>query len=129
VGLRTAIMLPPDHADISCRLFRLYAAQFHHAREEDTLFVALRERADLPEAGPIATLGDDHQRNGVLIDQIESLLAKASLDGGRARAGSPGGRVLARPVDHIDAEDSVLFPESEARLRKSGVLELPSGAM
>jgi hemerythrin-like domain-containing protein len=112
------------------RFFRLYAAQFHHAREEDTLFVALRERANLPETGPLATLRDDHQRNGLLIDQIEALLAMPSLD-------EPAARALDRLATdyshalwhHIDAEDSVLFPEAEARLRKSGVPELPSRSM
>ena len=36
------------------RFFRLYAGQFHHAREEDTLFAALRARVprmSCPPAG------------------------------------------------------------------------------
>jgi hemerythrin-like domain-containing protein len=112
------------------RFFRLYAAQFHHAREEDTLFVALRERANLPDAGPLATLRDDHHRNAVLVDRIEALLAVDPLGPDDARALDRLATEYSHALwHHIDAEDSVLFPESEARLRKSGVLELPSRDM
>jgi hemerythrin-like domain-containing protein len=112
------------------RFFRLYAGQFHHAREEDTLFVALREHANLPEAGPLATLREDHQRNGLLVDRIEALLALASLDAADAEALDRLATEYSHALwHHIDAEDSVLFPESEARLRKNGVLELPSREM
>ena len=37
---------------------RVFAAEFHHAREEDTLFAALRDRAGLPQEGPLASLCD-----------------------------------------------------------------------
>jgi hypothetical protein len=58
------------------------------------------------------------------------LLAQASSDE-TARA-----RLLALAIEyshglwhHIDAENSVLFPESEGRLAKKGVRELPSREM
>jgi hemerythrin-like domain-containing protein len=105
--------------------FRLYANHFHHAREEDTLFVALRDRAGLPaDRGPIATLLDDHVRMaGLLAD------AEASLEGGA----EPDVQFRERATayvhalwHHIDAENSVLFPECGPRLRRNGVIELPS---
>jgi hemerythrin-like domain-containing protein len=112
------------------RFLRLYAGQFHHAREEDTLFDALLGRAHLPEDGPIATLRNDHRAAGVLLDQMEALIAldPVSEDAGRelTRLAVAYSRAL---WHHIDAENSVLFPESEARLRKHGVLELPSREM
>ena len=55
------------------RFFRLYANHFHHAREEDTLFAALRDRAGLPsDRGPIATMVADHLRMAGLLDGIEA---------------------------------------------------------
>jgi hemerythrin-like domain-containing protein len=112
------------------RFFRLYAAQFHHAREEDTLFQALLEQAHLPEAGPIATLREDHRRTGALLTRIEALVAREPL-------GHEDAVELERLAveyshalwHHIDAENSVLLPESQARLRKHGVFELPSRGM
>jgi len=106
--------------------FRLYAGRFHHAREEDTLFVALERDAELPgDRGPLATIREDHHRMAGLLDDLE------------ARVGGPGeGDVAAFETvaleytrqlwQHIDAENSVLLPESETRLRRHGVFELPS---
>ncbi len=109
------------------RFLRHYAGHFHHAREEETLFAALVGRAQLPERGPIATLVADHHHIAALLDQIAALVGRAALDA----AGL--GQLESLAVDytralwrHIDAENSVLFPESEARLRKAGVRELPS---
>lgn len=106
---------------------RAYAGHFHHAREEDTLFAALVDRADLPQHGPIATLVADHHRLAALLDRIAALLARDTLDD------EAGRQLEALAIDysqalwrHIDAENSVLLPEAEARLRKAGVRELPS---
>jgi hemerythrin-like domain-containing protein len=110
---------------------RVFAAEFHHAREEDTLFVALRERAGLPQEGPIAALCDDHARTAALLASIERL-----VDDGSPLTGVAGDELRRLAIEyshalwhHIDAENSVLFPEGESRLRKSGVGELPSRAM
>lgn len=109
---------------------QLFAGHFHHAREEDTLFVALRERAELPEEGPLAVLRDDHRRTAALLELMAPLLDREVLDEASGlelqRLAVQYSRLL---WHHIDAENSVLFPESEARLRKQGVLELPSRAM
>jgi hemerythrin-like domain-containing protein len=110
--------------------FRLFAGDFHHAKEEDTLFPALQAKADLPPRGPIAVLTEDHRRLGAVLGEIGELLTSASLTG-EERA-----RLQALAVDyshglwhHIDAENSVLLPESEGRLAKKGVRELPSRPM
>jgi hemerythrin-like domain-containing protein len=108
--------------------FRLYAGQFHHAREEDSLFVALQRDAELPgDRGPIAAILEDHRRMAGLLDGMEALL----------RCSPPDAAATARFLDlalrysgelwhHIDAENSVLLPESAERLRRRRVTELPS---
>jgi hemerythrin-like domain-containing protein len=108
--------------------FRLYAGQFHHAREEDTLFVSLQRDAELPgDRGPIAALLDDHRRMAGLLDRIEPLAARVDLDEDeRSRLEALGLQYTEALWHHIDAENSVLFPESEARLRRHGVRELPA---
>ena len=104
------------------RFFVEFAGHFHHAREEDTLFSALHDRAGLPIDGPIAALTADHRR---LADLLES--ARKSIESGGSGP-HPLADVITQYVHglwrHIDAENSVLFPEGEARLRKNGVLEL-----
>lgn len=111
--------------------FRLYAGHFHHAREEDTLFVSLQRDAELPgDRGPIAVLLEDHHRMAGLLDRMTPLIGSA-LDSEDDRR-----TLLSLALDyseqlwhHIDAENSVLLPESEHRLSRHGVRELPSRAM
>jgi len=110
------------------QFFRSYANHFHHAREEETLFVALRDRAGLPaDRGPIATMAADHERMAGLLAGLA-----AGLEGG-ADTEAPFRESAAAYVHalwhHIDAENSVLFPECEPRLRRNGVTELPSRPM
>lgn len=114
------------------RFFVHYAGRFHHAREEDTLFVSLARDAELPaDRGPIAVLLGDHRRMAGLLESMAPLLT--SPDALDVEAGA---RLQALATEyahalwhHIDAENSVLLPESEMRLRRHGVRELPSRPM
>ena len=130
VGQRLRGAADPADGPGFIRFLRTYAGHYHHAREEETLFVALVERAQLPRGGPIATLVKDHHDIAVLLDRIEALIALHPLDAASGdeleRFAIGYSHALWR---HIDAENSVLFPESEARLRKAGVPELPSRPM
>jgi hemerythrin-like domain-containing protein len=111
--------------------FRRYAGDFHHHKEEEVLFRALAERAELPaHRGPIAALTGEHRRMAGLLDGLESLLSSPLATNEDRR------RVEALAVDysrsrwrHIDAENSVLYPQGEERLRRFHVRELPSRPM
>lgn len=111
------------------RFLRVYAAGFHHAREEDVLFRALVEHAELPEVGPLAALRADHVRTGALLARIGELLEAEPLDEAQARELRAAATEYSHALwHHIDAENSVLFPESEPRLRRVGLFELPTRA-
>lgn len=109
--------------------FRRYAGDFHHDKEEQVLFRALADRAELPATrGPIAALTGEHGRMAGLLDAMEALV------GAREPAGREQLQVLAVDYSrslwrHIDAENSVLFPEGEERLRRFHVRDLPSRPM
>lgn len=108
--------------------FRRFAGDFHHDKEEQVLFRALAERAELPpDRGPIPALTDQHHRMAALLDGLECLL------GAPLAAAEDRRRVEELAVDysrslwrHIDAENSVMFPEGEERLRRFHVRDLPS---
>jgi hemerythrin-like domain-containing protein len=106
------------------RFFTEFAGRYHHAREEATLFPALVDRAELPSAGPIEALTGDHRRLGALLDSARELVTSDDRSADALRS------VIREYVhglwQHIDAENSVLLPESEARLRKHGLRELKS---
>ncbi len=105
---------------------RVYAGGFHHDREELILFPALVTEASLPTHGPIETLLDDHHVTAELLAAMRSELSLPLPDAARLRtAAVKYSHVLWL---HIDAENSVLFPESEARLARAGIRELASRA-
>jgi len=106
------------------RFFTEFAGQYHHAREEATLFPALVDRAELPVGGPIEALTDDHRRLGALLESARDSIA--SDDQLRDALRSIIREYVHGLWQHIDAENSVLLPESEARLRKHGLRELES---
>lgn len=111
--------------------FRHFAGTFHHDKEEAVFFKALAERAELPaHRGPIAALTGDHQRMGALLDGMAGLLD------GPHETPEARQRLQDLAVDysrslwrHIDAENSVVFPEGQERLRRFHVRELPSRPM
>ena len=131
VDARAAGSADPADGPRFLRFFRLFAGDFHHGREEDVLFAALAEKAELPaDRGPIAAMVAQHAHMATILDQLEPLLGRIVLDPTAAE------RMQALAVSyshalwhHIDAENSVLLPESEARLRRHHVLELPSRPM
>lgn len=110
------------------RFFRSFAGDFHHGREEGILFRALVEKAEAPaDRGPISVMLADHARMEGLVDQLEPLLSCAVLDAETSRRLHHLSVTYSHALwHHIDAENSVLLPEGQARLRRHHVLELPS---
>lgn len=107
--------------------FRVFAGAFHHEREEVVLFPALIRDAGLPaDRGPIAVILDDHRRMAAILNGIDAVLAHdASRDGDLGELRELAKRYSHELWAHIDAENSVLLPESEERLRQNGIRELP----
>ena len=131
VTLRLADQGDPADGSRFLAFFHRYAGDFHHDKEETILFRALADKAELPaDRGPLLALTDQHRRMAGLLGELEVRLG-APLVTDVARQ-----LLQASAVDysrslwrHIDAENSVLFPEGEERLRRSHVPELPSRPM
>jgi hemerythrin-like domain-containing protein len=111
--------------------FRRYAGDFHHDKEEEVLFRALAEKAELPaDRGPLLALTDQHRRLGGLLEELELRLgAPLATDAARQLLQASAVDYSRSLWRHIDAENSVLFPEGEERLRRCHVRELPSRPM
>lgn len=113
-ALRASGSADPPDGEAFLRFFRLYAGRFHHAREEAVLFRALVEETEAPaDRGPVATLTAQHHIMAAILDAAEA---------GRLR--DLCRRHGAALLHHIDAESSVLFPESETRFRRAGIAVL-----
>lgn len=120
----------PDDGAAFRRFFRLWAGAWHHAREEETLFPALAAKTELsPVHGPIAAFVEQHREMSKVLDQLDPLLDRESLGADDARRLVDLVTTYTRELGrHIDAENSVLLPESDVRLRQANVLELKTRA-
>ncbi|MEK7705268.1 MAG: hemerythrin domain-containing protein [Myxococcota bacterium] len=118
---------PIADAEAFGRFFHLYAGAYHHAREEDVLFAALVREAGLPrERGPLFAIEKQHHAMATTLDRLLTLLGGSLSDtADRAQAQSLAIAYSHALWRHIDAENSVLFPESVERLLRVGVTELP----
>lgn len=109
----------PADAEAFLAFFRLWAGRYHHAREEDTLFPALVAHLPIrPDSGPVRSLFDQHAAMAKALEEMAPLLVSSAGQGGRLLDLST--RYRRDLFAHIDAENSVLLPEAEARLRRAG---------
>lgn len=120
----------PGDAAAFLGFFRKYAAGYHHAREEDVLFPALVKEAELPETkGPVPALIAQHHAIAAVLGEMAPLLGSELTDGNeQQRLTDLATRYSHALWAHIDAENSVLLPESEKRLRRVGIIELDGRA-
>ncbi|HJW72835.1 MAG TPA: hemerythrin domain-containing protein [Geothrix sp.] len=131
VAALASSQVDPEDGARFMAFFRDFAGTFHHDKEEAVLFRALVEKAEVPgNRGPVSALTGEHRHMGEMINTIGSLLeAPHRNPEEQAQLQS-----LARDYSHalwrhIDAENSVLFPEGQERLRRAHVYELPSRPM
>ena len=107
-----------DVADF-VQFLRVYVGGYHHGREEQVLFPALVERAEVPaHRGPLPVILAEHEVAAALVDELEAAARDPEAAAGVAR------RVAHHLWEHTDKEDSVLFPEAEQRLIRGGVADL-----
>lgn len=103
---------------------RNYADRFHHAKEEDVLFVELIANGMPEKQSPIEAMHMEHDQGRAHVRAIEAAAQKAL-------AGEAGqGAIIAEHAKgyaallrgHIDKEDNILYPLAE-RVLPEGVRE------
>jgi hemerythrin-like domain-containing protein len=94
---------------------RTYADCFHHAKEEDVLFVELIQNGMPEKSSPIEAMHLEHEQGRAHVRAMEEATQKAI-------AGEPGqGAIIAAHArgyaellrGHIDKEDNILYPLAE----------------
>ena len=121
----------PEDGRRFATFFTEFAGHFHHDREEGVLFNALVTDAELPrERGPVHALTLEHASMGEWLREMTPFLERRpQCEDDRERLRSLAVRYTQALWRHIDAENSVLYPESEERLRRYGTRELPDRSM
>lgn len=111
--------------------FTEFAGRFHHDREERVFFHALVTEAELPaDRGPVFAVTREHAEMEEWMREMAPFLAQ------RPQSGDDGARLRAQAIRyshalwrHIDAENSVLYPQGEERLLLHGIRELADRPM
>ena len=94
---------------------RNYADRFHHAKEEDVLFKALVDNGMPKENSPVAAMLMEHDQGRSFVSAMEAAVRDAQsgrTDTCQAIADNASG-YAALLRDHIDKEDSILYPLAE----------------
>lgn len=94
---------------------RNYADRYHHAKEEDVLFVALIENGMPRENSPIAAMLMEHDQGRAHVAAMETA-AREALAGQPEREKTIAEHALAYAEllqEHIGKEDDILYPLAE----------------
>ena len=121
----------PDDGRRFAAFFTEFAGHFHHDREERVLFHALVTEAELPaNRGPVYALAREHAEMEEWLRAMTPFLEQSPQSGDdSARLRTLATRYSHALWRHIDAENSVLYPQAEERLRLCGIRELPDRPM
>ena len=121
----------PDDGGRFAAFFTEFAGHFHHDREEHVLFRALVTEAELPaDRGPVYALVREHAEMEQWLREMTPYLERRPQSGDdRARLRALATRYSQALWRHIDAENSVLYPQGEERLRLCGIRELADRPM
>lgn len=108
---------------------RNYADRYHHAKEEDVLFVALVDNGMPAKQSPIEAMHIEHDRGRAHVRAMEAA-AQAALSGDEGRLAE----LVANARDyaallrgHIDKEDNILYPLAERVLPEAVRPEMLNG--
>jgi hemerythrin-like domain-containing protein len=113
-----------DYKDIEdiLEFLKVFADKCHHGKEENFLFPAMEEVGIKNENGPIGVMLTQHKQGREFIKQmLESISNKTINKDAFVSAASSYVNLLR---NHIEKEDTMLFPLSDARLSASKQIEL-----
>lgn len=129
-GLANGTADPQDGRRFAA-FFTEFAGNFHHDREERVLFNALVTEAELPrDHGPVHALLHEHAEMEEWLREMAPLIhERPQSENDRVRLRGLAVRYSHALWRHIDAENSVLYPEGAERLGRCGIHELPDRPM
>jgi len=117
-----------DYFRASIDFIRNYADKYHHAKEEDILFVRLEQVGFSPQMGPVAVMLNEHKQGRDFVSGLES--ATKRYAGGDKSAiqdiieNAHNYAILLR--QHIQKEDMILYPMAQNALGEAGIERMQS---
>jgi hemerythrin-like domain-containing protein len=117
-----------DYFRKSIDFIRNYADKYHHAKEEDILFVRLGKVGFPTQAGPVAVMLHEHNLGRGFVSGMEAAVEKYAVgDKTAIEEIAKNAHSYAELLrQHIRKEDMVLYPMAENALGKAGVDQMQS---
>jgi hemerythrin-like domain-containing protein len=105
---------------------RNFADRCHHAKEEDILFVRMREKGMPSDSGPIAVMLKEHADGRKNISLAAGVLQKAAEGDGPATTTMKNSLLAYAGLlrAHIQKEDNVLYPMADHMLSPEDLKDL-----
>ena len=112
-----------DYFRAAIDFIRNYADKYHHAKEEDILFIRLEQLGFSPQVGPVAVMLNEHKQGRNFVSGLESATNKYA-DGDKSAVqgiieNARNYAILLR--QHIQKEDMILYPMALNALGESGI--------
>ena len=101
---------------------KLFADKCHHGKEEGIYFPALEEAGIPKQGGPIGVMLEEHEAGRGYIKQMQGAIKDSAVQKEKFIKSSGGYIVLLR--NHIEKENTVLFPMGDERLSEEKQNEL-----
>jgi hemerythrin-like domain-containing protein len=102
---------------------RDYADKYHHAKEENILFVRMSEIGFSPEMGPVGVMLNEHSQGRSYVSELAKAIERYAAGDGTAIPdivrNARGYANLLRL--HIHKEDTILYPMAENALGETGI--------
>ena len=115
--------VPAGFYERAIDFIRSYADGYHHAKEEERLFVYLEERGMPRDYGPLGVMVGEHDTGRAHVDAMQGQLEAGDFEALRRESLAFVGLMR----DHITKEDEVLFPMGRAMLTPDEVAEIQAG--
>ncbi len=105
---------------------RNYADKYHHAKEEDILFVRLGQAGFSPKAGPVAVMLYEHDQGRGFVSRLEQANERYAAGDKKATVAiiSNARDYAGLLRNHIQKEDVVLYPMAENVLGEAGIEQM-----
>ena len=118
-----------QHIDQLLEFFKVFVDKCHHGKEEELLFPALENVGVSREGGPIEVLLHEHQQGREYVQNMNAVLSQYTKGNRKAVAEFvKTARGYINLLDqHIDKENSVLFPLAETHLSEQEQAKLWEG--
>lgn len=107
---------PPEHLGKLLRFLRVFADEYHHHKEEQSLFPAMEAAGLAREGGPIAVMRAEHETGRALTRGLFASAAELAVQSAQERFVAAARHYSAHLRQHMAKEDEILFHTAELQL-------------